>query len=412
MGWKVFLPENYIDRVESKVRELAHSIAEVHVDGEGLMGGAAGQACFYAYYSDWTGDTHFEKLALDSLEQAINPAGGHFPGYKFCDGLAGIGWTIDHLINVGMLTYETTGIFDHLDPHLYDAMMQEIKTGHFDYLHGAMGIALYFLRKPEEEKYRSHLSELVNELHKHAVIELDGSVKWLSLLDGERNIEGYNLSLSHGMASIIIMLSRIMEAGIEVKLCSKLIRGSIKYLEKQRLDPDNYISTFPSWARESMEEIRHSRLAWCYGDLGIGMAYLSAGIQLPEEKYGMEGIDILLKTCKRKDPDENNVHDAGICHGAAGIALIYNVLYQKLGNKTFMEAALYWLDVCLNMASHDDGLAGYKAWYHEKYGGWKATPGLLEGASGIGLVLMSFVSGREASWSQSLLLIDNMLKHK
>ncbi len=71
----------------------------------------------------------------------------------------------------------------------------------------------------------------------------------------------------------------------------------------------------------------------------------------------------------------------------------------------YEDAALHWLDVCLNMAFHKDGLAGYKSWYHPEYGGWKNTAGLLEGVSGIGLVLMSFISAKEPSWARSLLLI-------
>ena len=134
------------------------------------------------------------------------------------------------------------------------------------------------------------------------------------------------------------------------------------------------------------------------------MAYLTAGHLFPGLSFGLDGLDILLKTTRRRDPQENKVLDAGICHGAAGIALIYNILYQRTARKMFMESAAYWLDVCLDMASHEDGIAGYKTWYLPQYGGWKNSAGLLEGAAGIGLVLMSFISEKEAAWSKSLLL--------
>jgi lantibiotic modifying enzyme len=404
MGWKVFLPESSIKRVESKVNELAHAVAASSVDSNGLMGGAAGLACFYAYYAEWTGDLRFDRLAAETIEQALNPAASSFPGYQFSNGLAGIGWTVDHLIASGLMNFDASNIFNQLDAHLNDTMMEDIREGQYDYLHAALGIALYFLRKPDEEKYRQYLAELVQILCKHAIVETDGSIKWVSLLDSDSDKSGYNLSLSHGMASIVIILSRIMTAGIATPVCDKLIRGCLKYFDKQRLDPNNYISTFPAWAIESMEAPHHSRLAWCYGDLGIGMAYLSAGRLFPNLYFGLDGIDILLKTTKRRDPQENTVLDAGICHGAAGIALIYNVLYQSTSRKAFMESAAYWLDVCLNMACHEDGIAGYKTWFLPQYGGWKSTAGLLEGAAGTGLVLMSFISEKEPAWSQSLLL--------
>ncbi|HSG68050.1 MAG TPA: hypothetical protein VK994_05035, partial [Bacteroidales bacterium] len=79
----------------SKIHELARALAEVRVEGGGLMSGAAGLACFHANYADWTGDLHFEELAADMLEIALNPAAGYFNDLRFSDGLAGILWTID-----------------------------------------------------------------------------------------------------------------------------------------------------------------------------------------------------------------------------------------------------------------------------------------------------------------------------
>ncbi|MEN8224879.1 MAG: lanthionine synthetase C family protein [Bacteroidota bacterium] len=404
MGWEVFLSEKCSERAEAKVHEIAEALVGMEVQNGGLMSGAAGLACFYAYYADWTGDLLFDRLVAEVLDQALNPPAGLFPGPKFSDGLAGIAWIIDHLKSKGLLTYDISGIFDQLDPVLYDFMMKEIADGRYDYLHGALGIALYFLRDTENRKYSSYLEELVKELHAHAQADADGSIRWHSVLDADSGLKGTNLSLSHGMASIIIVLSRIRDAGIAQERCESLIEGGLKFMQKQRLAKDKHISIFPSWALENEKEPHYSRLAWCYGDLGIGMAYLRAGQLQSNSGHAMEGMDILIKSSGRKDLQENKVHDAGICHGAAGLALIYNFLYQRSERKVFMEAGLHWLDVLLNMAVHEDGIAGYKAWYHPEYGGWTATGGLLEGASGIGLVLLSFLSDTEPSWGRSLLL--------
>jgi len=404
MGWKVYLSESNTIRVESKVNELAKSLAGTKENGAGLMGGSAGLACFYAYFARWKGDLHFDRLVADMLGRAVNPSTGLFPGMMFSDGMGGIAWTIDHLYKGGLIKENGSEIFKKLDPHLFDAMVREIKKGHYDYLHGALGIALYYLRDPENEQYRYSLSVLVKELYKQAEQDEDSCMKWRAVLDGDKGYRGYNLSLSHGIASIIIILCRIMEAEIEAKLCEKMIKGGLAFLEKQRLDPEKYISGFPSWAIENEDDLTHSRLAWCYGDLGIGLAFIKAGILWPQKEYHATGLEILLNTCRRKDPEENNVRDAGICHGAAGVAFIYNSLYQKTENPAFMECAMYWLDICLNMAGHTNGIAGYRSWYHPKYGGWKNSTGLLDGAVGIGMVLLSFISNFEASWGQCLLL--------
>jgi len=108
-----------------------------------------------------------------------------------------------------------------------------------------------------------------------------------------------------------------------------------------------------------------------------------------------------LNCSKRRDVKKEFVMDAGICHGAAGIAHIFNRVYQKTGNETFKEAALFWIDDCLKKSCFNDGLAGYKVWRKD---GWITQTGLLEGIAGIGLVLLSAISDIEPDWDECLLL--------
>ncbi len=403
MGWEVFSTVELSERVEGRIHELARALTEVKVEGLGLMGGSAGVACFFAYYADWTGNLHFEQLAADMLEKAIGSAAGFFPGFPFSEGVAGLSWLLDHLIQENLLQADAGHVFDELDGPLAKAMQYEIEKGHYDYLHGAMGYALYFLRDPRRPTYRHYLERLVCALDDMAISDDEG-VKWETLLDHQRGRYGINLGLAHGMPSVVILLLLLYEQDIEPVRCSRLIRGALKYIGSRRMHADKSISCFPSWAGDAGDESRHSRLAWCYGDPGIGLAFLNASKNFPEMAYDVKGLEVLLHSSLRRDLAGNNVQDAGICHGSSGLALIYNSLYQHTRLPAFREASLYWLDVCLNMAIHDDGIGGYKAYYHPRYGGWVRIPGLLEGAAGIGLTLLSFVHQRRPGWIRSLLL--------
>ena len=301
------------------------------------------------------------------------------------------------------MNFDAQEVLSKLDPLLEQHMMAEIGEGHYDYLHGALGYVLYFLNGPAAGKTEL-LASVMTELDRIAIKEADGSIKWRSVLDEDKGLEGFNLSLSHGLASIMIILSKIMSLGIEVDLCKKLLLGSYKYLRKQQLKGPGFASVYPSWALESLDEPSNSRMAWCYGDLGIAMACHTVGRTMNDRAIARHGDELLLSSCARKEPELNNVHDAGICHGAAGIALIYNAVYQKMPNDQIKEAAGHWLDECLKMDIHKNGIAGYSAWYHPQYGGWVKTPGLLEGAAGIGLALMSFLSTKDPAWKEALLL--------
>ena len=148
----------------------------------------------------------------------------------------------------------------------------------------------------------------------------------------------------------------------------------------------------------------NSRLAWCYGDLGIASAFWQTGKNNNNTEWKQEAIDILLHTAQRLNTKENLIMDAGICHGAAGVAHIFNRFYKETGIKEFDEARWYWLDQTLQMAKPGTGLAGYQVWNHKA--GWQNEYGLLEGIAGIGLALAGFLTEdvQDLDWDQCLLL--------
>jgi lantibiotic modifying enzyme len=182
-----------------------------------------------------------------------------------------------------------------------------------------------------------------------------------------------------------------------------LLNGAVNYLLGNTLDPEKYSCNFPSWISTDYP-VSGSRLAWCYGDLGIGMSLWQAAQVTGNKAWRKKAIDTLIHTTGRRNPKENAVIDAGLCHGAAGIAHIYNRVYHHTGNEIFKELALHWLEVTMKLAVYEDGYAGYKAWHTEKYGGWVAEAGLLEGVAGIGLMLISMIAEIVPGWDRCLFL--------
>ena len=152
-----------------------------------------------------------------------------------------------------------------------------------------------------------------------------------------------------------------------------------------------------------MDKLHSSRLAWCYGDLGISVALWHASQALGRKDWEQEAIDTILHASKRRGLVENGVVDAGLCHGTAGIAHIFNRMHGYTGLEELKEASNYWFAETLKMARFEDGLAGFKAWQGNERG-WVNEPGLLEGIAGIGLALISAVSDIEPAWDECLLL--------
>jgi len=91
-------------------------------------------------------------------------------------------------------------------------------------------------------------------------------------------------------------------------------------------------SFFPNivLAKPSKEENKkQSRLAWCYGDLGTTYTLLKAARAINNEQLEQQALYILKKSTERKSIESSLVKDAGVCHGAFGIALIYHHLYRR-----------------------------------------------------------------------------------
>lgn len=368
-----------------------------------LLSGKTGEAVFFYYYSRFTKNKKYADHGFQLLTEVFEEINNGFSFHTYAGGFAGIGWAIEHLVKNGFLETETTKVLDELDDYLFNCMMDDIKKGNYDYLHGAIGNGIYFLSRSNRKKVDEYLKALINELENLGEEDITGAIKWRSIIDIETNLKGYNISLSHGISSIIVFLSKAYENKIHKKTTLKLLSGAVTYLLQQQLNSNKFTSSFPSMAIETREP-DNSRLAWCYGDLGIGMALWQAAQSTGNKSWKKKAIEVLLDSTKRKDLKESMVMDSGLCHGSSGIAHIYNRIYFSTGIKEFKKSSMYWFNETIKMAVHKDGFAGYKTWRSEKLGGWVKNKTLLEGIAGIGLALISALSDNEPKWDECLLL--------
>jgi lantibiotic biosynthesis protein len=371
----------------------------------GLMVGSSGIALFYFYYSRYfSSSTCYDKgyEFISNLVKSINKGNNY---HTLADGVAGFGWLIEHLEEQGFVNSDTNEILNELDDFAYHSMISDIQRKNFDYLHGALGTGFYFLsRLKKKRKIENYLVKLLEELENESESDIKGGLRWPSLKPTPySNNVLTNLSLSHGNASIIVFLSKIYEKNILKEKTYRLLVGAVTYILYNQLDPAIYYSSFPTLIAKS-GELTNSRLAWCYGDLGIGMAIYQAGKATDNNQWTNKALEILLRTTTRRNDNKTFAVDAGLCHGTSGIAHIYNRMHRNTKINTFKESADYWFQKTLEMAKFDDGLAGYKAWRNKETGEDLNEPGLLEGIAGIGLAMISYLSDIEPAWDECLLL--------
>ena len=397
------------DRINKKLEEIINITQNYNniltIDDIGLFTGKTGLVLFNFYYYKLTKEIRYADSTTKIITEIIQAINGGENAHTFCNGLAGFGWTMEHLFKNNFTELTNIDFLKNLDHYLYKKMLNDFNSDNYDLLHGAIGAGMYFLNHLSDPKSYEIIVQLIDGLENICIKEIDGSIKWESVIIDidEKTQHVYDLCLSHGIASIIAFLAKVYAKDIYKEKVIILLNGAVQFLLKHKSVLNNDNSYFPNWVNLDGTSIK-SRLAWCYGDLGIGIALFNAAKVTSNIKLEEISLEILLQTTQRKNLETEGIVDAGICHGTSGIALIYLRMYGYTNNNVFKEASEYWLNLTLDLAKFEDGYAGYKTYRMEKYGGWSNDISIIEGIVGIGLVLMSFVSDIETKWDECFLL--------
>lgn len=373
----------------------------------GILGGSSGVGIFLAYYSQLRNKPEFLDIVIENLTKSIDYIGESTDiDWNYGTGLSGLIFSITHLIQKGFFEDEENDVIIGVDPHISKIMSYELWNGNYDFFTGAIGYcsSLIHLSNTNPIEIHESLLDFIGILYKKRERIHKNAYGWQSVIDETNGniVYGFDLGMAHGMASILSILAKLYKLRINKKKAELMIVPLVNLILATKT---NSYSLYPNKCNLNLSfyKSEQSRLAWCYGDLGISIALWHAAQALKREDWEKEAIDTILHASKRRGLFENGVVDAGLCHGTAGIAHIFNRMYGYTGLEELKVASNYWFAETLKMASFEDGLAGFKAWQGIERG-WVNEPGLLEGIAGIGLALISAVSDIEPAWDECLLL--------
>ena len=381
-----------IKKIDNKLDEIVYFLTSLKPEEglkTGFFTGSAGIALFLFYYSRYKQNDAIAYRAMAFLSHSVSGIGKDLY-HTFCDGISGICWSIQHLITNMFIDNNNAEILESFDRYLCNQAIYHSSMENYDFLHGATGTAFYLLNRTNVPLVRETTENIVNMLY-HSKNEDNGTCFWKSKI-------GYdiNIGLSHGISGICTYLCKVFDANINKSVCQELLDKSIAFLLTQENGSNERTSMFPTFNK--LFHPLSSRLGWCYGDLGIGMAIWHYACRFNDTLMKEKALEILLFSSKRKDLRESFVIDAGICHGSAGIAYIYKKMFINTGQNEFRDTALFWLEQTLAMSKYEDGIAGYQLKQKGK------SINLLNGIAGIGLILLSFLTNENTNWDEFLLL--------
>ncbi len=396
--------------LEVHIRELAQIATEKYntLENIGVLAGQSGVALFQFYCAQYFDEDSYAETGVEIISNCIDKINEGYSFPTYCNGIAGFGWALQHLFDQNFIDLDLDELLTPFDNFLFAQMQLDLSKKDYDFLHGAMGYGFYFLKRlssssniNSKQRYQEFLVVLVEELEKMAIYE-GATTCWESVLSIEQGNKGYNLSLSHGMSSIVFLLSRLHKSKIERNRVATLVSGAINYMKKYEKTTEEGISLFPSWIDPKVSVEYNSRLAWCYGDIGIARAFDWGAEVLHDLELKKKAEAIFVHTGARQSAESSKVVDAGYCHGSFGNAHIFHQLVQKFPTAGFEKVGQFWLNDGLSRKT-DDPEEPYMQWggANEK---WEFRLNLLEGLSGIGLTLIDFLSEKENTWDECLML--------
>jgi hypothetical protein len=212
-----------------------------------------------------------------------------------------------------------------------------------------------------------------------------------------------DLGVAHGVAGPIALLGTICGTGVERARARRLLEGSVHWLLAQAMATDTG-PTFPLWSAPGFRPYP-ARSAWCYGDPGIAAALLIAARGAGNAGWEKEALDLACRAAARP-PLATGVVDASMCHGSAGLAHIYNRMYQATGAPELGRAAASWVQRTLDF--YRSARASGGPWVHGSRDPARLEPwtgiDVVDGAAGVALVLLAAATPVEPVWDRMFLL--------
>jgi hypothetical protein len=417
-AWQPVVEGARADHVHAVVNELAAALGARlararDLDPSDRAEQHAEHALLQAYLACAMADEVHADAALDSLDRAADALAAASIRPALHGGFAGIAWVAEHV-------QEMLGVAgDDGNAAVDAALLRMVDAGPWPFGHdlvaGLTGIGVYALARVHRPGGAALLARVVARLDEMS--EKHGAdacfftrPEWLSPDWRTRYPHGFHeLGMAHGTPGVIAFLGRAHATGQAGQGARPLARAATRWLLAQRLDAMHPGRAGEGWfpARLAPAAEPAPLLAWCSGDAGVALALLGAGRCLDEPAWIETGLTVARAAATRPGHTAQ-VMDAGLCHGAAGLAHLFQRLFQVTGESLFGDAARSWLARTLDLRTPGAGIAGYgrqrvhgarTAGASQEHG----DPGLLHGATGIALALLAAVTPVEPAWDRLLL---------
>jgi len=392
--------------------------------------GNAGLAVLWAFLDrcapaegwDLVGKAHLE-IAARAAERGVGVGNGFFSG------LSGLAFAASQLSHDGMRYQRLLATLDdavaeetmRLAAHIRMNSSSGVSVGDFDVISGLSGTGAYLLCRHEQPAIQVALANAVDVLTT-LIVSDQSPPAWHTparLLYDDIARESYpsgnlNCGLAHGAPGMLAFLSLVRSSGLSFPRLDDAIVIVADWLVANRLDDEwgvNWPTAVPLEEAETAaggrlrprartDWGRPSRAAWCYGSPGVARALSLAGQALDRPEYRDVAVSA-MEAVFRRPVAARMIDSPTFCHGVAGLLAVTLRFARDTRSTLFAREAQKLVGQLLD-AFQPDSLLGYR---NLEFGGNETDqPGLLDGAAGVSLVLMTAATGVEPTWDRAFLL--------
>lgn len=374
----------------------------------------AAQALLRDELSRWTGAAD-RDAAVRCIERAIDGVGDLAPEPSLFGGYAGVAMAVA-LLGGRVLAIPEDAAEDPCGD-IDEALLAWVERDPFprdapyDLIDGLVGFGTYALARGPRPVARRLLRAVVQRLTALSVPQAVGRA-WVTppRRAGASKPPGtMDLGLAHGAAGVVAMIGAAcgVDAGVRETGGLSLVHEAVAFLLAHERATGPW--RFPGLVTPGVDP-SSSRAAWCYGDPGVAVALLIAARGAGEPAWEQASLRI-ARSAAALPFDACGVHDGAFCHGAAGLAHMYNRLHQATGDPDLRRAARAWTARTLQYRGRGttadaSGIGGYRALFvaADAPPRWADDPSMVRGAAGIALVLASATSSEAPVWDHPLLV--------
>ena len=316
-----------VKSLRSHIQAIADAISVQipRINQPGWMTGLAGMTAFLYENANWLDEkakyVDENHKVLQRIIKIIND-GFSFP--TLAAGLTGILFAFHYLGERELIDLEDAHSLDEIIPFLEKWGQSQIENGNLDVLHGGLGP--FYVLTSGSQKWADTWVDLRADT-------------WVGPYGDSQNID---LGLAHGLPSYLLFLSNVKNQTSNIEKGLTTLLSTADFTRKHG-------SVFPTRIKDGNAQYP-SRLAWCYGDAGIGISLMLLEERLTGEQFrngltgeqfnGLTGIlgvgeKVLELAADRRDPLNTRVEDPFLCHGSSGLVLIFFKAFLLSKNDKF-----------------------------------------------------------------------------